>query len=238
MLAGVVFVVLFFVSAPYGRHRRSGWGLMIPSRVGWLFMEAPSAILFAILFGIGDAPKNIVLYLFLMMWEAHYIDRAFIYPLRIANGSSTMPVSVVLMAFVFNLGNSYINARYLFTFSGGYETGWLLDPRFIMGFALFWTGYGVNRWADRILIRLRREKPEAYQIPNGGLYRWISCPNYLGEILEWTGWALATWSLPGLSFAVWTIANLAPRAYANHRWYQQHFRDYPKGRKALVPGLW
>jgi hypothetical protein len=47
----------------------------------------------------------------------------------------------------------------------------------------------------------------------------VSCPNYLGEILEWIGWAIATWSLAGWVFAIWTMANLAPRAFTNH------FRD-------------
>ena len=61
---------------------------------------------------------------------------------------------------------------------------------------------------------------------------------HLGEIIIWTGWAIATWSLPGLAFALWTAANLIPRAQANHRWYQNHFPDYPAKRKTLFPGLW
>jgi 3-oxo-5-alpha-steroid 4-dehydrogenase 1 len=70
------------------------------------------------------------------------------------------------------------------------------------------------------------------------MYRFISCPNYLGEIMIWTGWAIATWSLAGLSFLVWTMANLIPRARAHHCWYKEQFPDYPPERKALVPGLW
>jgi steroid 5-alpha-reductase/3-oxo-5-alpha-steroid 4-dehydrogenase 1 len=54
-------------------------------------------------------------------------------------------------------------------------------------------------------------------------------------MLEWIGFALMTWCLPGLAFSVWTIANLAPRAWAHHRWYQDAFPDYPKERKALIP---
>ena len=49
---------------------------------------------------------------------------------------------------------------------------------------------------------------------------------------------MATWSLPGLAFAVWTVANLMPRARAHHKWYGNYFPDYPQERKALVPGLW
>ena len=71
-----------------------------------------------------------------------------------------------------------------------------------------------------------------------GVFKWISCPNYFGEILEWIGWALATWSLAGLSFAVWAIANLVPRARANHKWYLENFAEYPRSRKALIPKIW
>jgi protein-S-isoprenylcysteine O-methyltransferase Ste14 len=66
----------------------------------------------------------------------------------------------------------------------------------------------------------------------------VSSPNYLGEITIWLGWALATWSLPGLAFAFWTVANLLPRARANHTWYRQTFPDYPAERKALIPKVW
>ena len=66
-------------------------------------------------------------------------------------------------------------------------------------------------------------------MPRGGFFRWVSCPNYLGEMLQWSGFALATWSLPGLSFALWTVANLLPRAVAHHRWYRREFADYPEG---------
>jgi protein-S-isoprenylcysteine O-methyltransferase Ste14 len=103
---------------------------------------------------------------------------------------------------------------------------------------LFAVGYWINRQADRTLHNLRWPGESGYRIPRGGLYRWISCPNYLGEIVEWLGWAVATWSLPGLAFAVWAIANLAPRAWAHHRWYCNYFADYPSERKALVPGIW
>ena len=103
---------------------------------------------------------------------------------------------------------------------------------------MFVSGFIINRWADRKLRGLRKAGETAYQIPFGGLYQYISCPNYLGEIVEWCGWALATWSLAGLTFAIWTIANLAPRARSNHRWYREHFSAYPPERRALVPGVW
>ena len=49
-------------------------------------------------------------------------------------------------------------------------------------------------------------------VPHGPLFRLVSCPNYFGEIVDWSGFALATWSPGGLLFALWTAANLVPRA--------------------------
>ena len=237
-LALATLIDLMFVTAPYGRHKRRGWGPSISNRLGWVVMESPSAILFFLLFLLGGAPKNLTVFTFLLMWEAHYIHRAFIYPFQLADGKKSMPVVIMLMAIVFNCGNAYINGGYLFAFSGGYPISWLSQPRTVIGVIIFISGFVINRWSDRILRSLRTHPGDDYQIPYGGLFRWVSCPNYLGETIEWIGWAIATWSLPGLSFAIWTFANLAPRARAHHTWYQAQFQDYPSRRKALIPGIW
>jgi protein-S-isoprenylcysteine O-methyltransferase Ste14 len=237
-LAVIIFVALFFIVAPYGRHLKDRWGPKIGDRLGWVIMEAPSPVLFAIFFALGIQYISVTAVAFLVMWEAHYIHRAFIYPFSRRDGANNMAVAVIAMGFVFNLGNAYLNGRYVFTFSGGYANEWLMTPQFICGLALFLAGFIINRQADNVLRNLRKPGEAEYKIPYGGLYRWISCPNYLGEIITWTGWAVATWSLPGLAFAVWTAANLVPRARAHHIWYREHFADYPTERKALVPGVW
>ena len=149
-----------------------------------------------------------------------------------------MSLIVLIFGFIFNLTNGYINGRFLFTFSTNYQMSWLIDPRFISGMVILVSGFVINRQADTILMSLRRPGEDDYKIPCGSLYYWISCPNYFGEILIWTGWAIATWSLPGLAFAIWTIANLAPRARSNHRWYRNQFPEYPASRKALLPKIW
>ena len=239
IVAAGTFATLFFITAPYGRHIRQGWGPRLPNWLGWLLMESVSAIGMGMMFLIGDAPRTAITVIFLLMWEAHYIHRAFIYPFLLRDGRKKMPLIVALLAAVFNLGNAYLNGRYLFHFSHNrYGPSWLLEPRFLAGALLFVIGFAINRWADNTLRELRRPGETGYRIPQGGLYRYISCPNYFGEIVEWIGWALATWSLPGLAFAVWTIANLVPRAWSHHQWYHEQFRNYPLERKALIPGVW
>jgi 3-oxo-5-alpha-steroid 4-dehydrogenase 1 len=238
VLAAITVFFLFSVTAPYGRHARGGWGPTVDHRLGWIIMEAPAALVFAALFVLGETAHTPVSLVFLGMWEAHYVHRAFIYPLGLRAQGKRMPVAIAATALVFNTANGYLNGRYLFSLSDGYEAEWLGDLRFLAGLALFIVGYTINRQADHTLRNLRQPGERGYKIPHSGLYRWISCPNYLGEIATWIGWAIATWSPPGAAFALWTAANLVPRARAHHRWYREHFPDYPPERKALVPGLW
>jgi len=239
VLTGVaVFVVLFFVPAPYGRHQRHGWGPRIPSRVGWVVMEAPAVLVVTALFWLGPHNRGPVAWVLLAMWLAHYLYRAFVYPFLRRDRGRTVPLAIPAMAVLFNLINGYLQGRGVFGLRGGYATSWLWDPRFLLGVTLFITGFSVNHWADAVLRRLRRPGEHGYKIPTGGLYRYISCPNYFGEILEWLGWAVATWHPAGAVFALWTFANLAPRAVAHHRWYRATFDAYPPGRKALIPWVW
>lgn len=145
-----------------------------------------------------------------------------------------MPWIIALSAVCFNLVNGYF-LGYFFARFADYPPDWFSDARFLSGMFLFWLGLGINWQSDNILLHLRKPGTTAYAIPEGGLFRKVSCPNHFREILEWIGYTMRTWCLPVLAFAVWTIANLAPRALAHHRWYQATFPDYPKERKALIP---
>jgi len=238
ILAVVVFVALFFVAAPYGRYLRSGWGPTIGNKMGWVIMEAAAPLVFAACLMLGKNINTVTVLVFFGLWEVHYIHRAFIYPFGLRGSAKRMPLIVIGFALLFNTVNGYLNGRYIFTFSSGYTNEWLGDPRFAAGLVLFITGFIINRRADQTLRNLRKHGECGYKISYSELYRWISCPNYFGEIIIWIGWAVATWSLPGLAFATWTAANLVPRARSHHAWYREHFPDYPPERKALVPGLW
>ncbi len=232
-IAAGVFTSLFFVTAPYGRHKKQGWGIMISSRTAWTIMETPSPLLMLALFLLGKV--NIANLIFLLMWEAHYIHRAFIFPFRRRQSASSFPVLILAFGLIFNFVNAYINGRYIFHFAPEYDIRWLSDVRFIAGFLIFAAGMILNISSDSILIDLKKQNGNSYKIPQKGLFRLVSSPNYLGEIIEWSGWAIATWSLPGLAFALWTAANLVPRAMSNHQWYKKEFTDYPGSRKALIP---
>ncbi len=120
-------------------------------------------------------------------------------------------------------------------YSSPYPIKWLLDVRFICGVIFFLTGFIINVISDTILRKILSNNEKGYRIPSDFLFSFVSCPNYLGEIIEWLGWAILTWSIAGLSFFIWTIANLLPRALSHHKWYKKEFSNYPPKRQALIP---
>ncbi|CAE7254717.1 AP4M [Symbiodinium microadriaticum] len=141
----------------------------------------------------------------------------------------------MLMAMMFCAANGYIQCRSL--------TRFLVIPmswRTLAGIVLWATGLCINLDADHRLRNLRKPGETGYKVPRGGMFEYISGANFFGEIVEWTGYALAMgFALPGLTFALCTAANIGPRAIAHHHWYLQKFKDqYPKDRKALLPFIY
>ncbi len=239
--AGIIFVTLMFFTAPYGRHARPGWGLSLREKRGWQIMESPAVLVIAACLLVGwdrGLLPSAISVLFLLMWEVHYIYRTVIFTSLMREGKRQFPVLLVLFAIIFNVLNGFVNGYHLFLDHAAYDLSWLLDPRFIIGTAIFLFGFLTHVSSDRLLRGLRAPGETGYSIPYGGMFRYVSSPNYLGEIAEWLGWAILTWSFAGLAFAVFTFANLFPRALANHRWYREQFDgDYPEDRKAIIPFL-
>ncbi len=233
--APVVFTLLFFFTAPYGRYFRAGWGPSLTARAGWMVMEAPALLVIGIIVLSSGQPLGPLTLLLLGLWEIHYLYRTCLFPLLMRGSSKRFPLVLVAFAFIFNSLNGYANGMFLAGTGPRDGGGFLSSLRVCVGVALFAAGFLTHLWADRDLRRLRKPGEVGYAIPRGGLWEYVSNPNYFGEITQWCGWALATWSLPGLGFAVFTIANLVPRAWANRRWYIETFTDYPRERKSVIP---
>ena len=231
--AGVVFLLLFYISAPYGKFRREGWGPSIRSKWAWMIMESPSPVLMTY-FYLNSDQKNLPAFIFILLWLTHYIHRAFIYPFTQSGSNKSYPVLLVFMAFIFNCLNGFVNGYGVFHLNS-YEFLWLLSWQFISGGVIFISGFVINKAADEKLRKFRKMGPEEYVLPRGWLFNYISSPHYFGEIIEWCGWGIMTWSVPGLVFFIFTFSNLFPRGVASHKWYKAKFPGYPVNRKAVIP---
>lgn len=233
-LGVVTFISLLVLTAPYGRHARPGWGPTVSARTGWLIMESPAVFAFLAFYAVGTHRAETVPLVLLALWQLHYVNRTLIYPFRLRSAGRPMPLSIAAMGASFNVLNAWLNATQISEL-GSYPAAWLADPRFLAGAALFLIGFTLNVRADNVLLALRAPGQTGYRVPHGALHDHVAAPNYFGELLEWGGFALATWSLAGLAFFVYTAANLVPRALSNLRWYRAQFPDYPRTRKAIIP---
>lgn len=241
VLACIVFMALQKITPAYGLTYDKKWGPSIDNRVGWVLMEAPVFFAMLALWLFSPRRGEPALIVMTSLFLLHYFQRSFIFPLLI-KGKSKMPLSIILSGITFNLLNAYMIGGWFFylTPAPQYPVSWLYSPLFIVGTIIFFAGMAINIHSDSIIRRLRKPGDTGHYIPRGGFFRYVTSANYLGELTEWIGFAILTWSLPGLVFAVWTFANLAPRARATHRKYLSLFGDEYKslGRHYILPFIY
>ncbi len=224
--AAIVFFALYFIDAGYGMMYTKRWGPAIDNRLGWVIMESPVFFAMCLLWWCSDRRADTVPLIFFILFQLHYFQRSFIFPLLI-KGKSKMPLAIILSGITFNLLNALMQGGWIFYVSpaGTYTPDWLYSPQFIAGIIIFFSGIAINLNSDNIIRHLRRPGDTKHYIPRGGMFRYVSSANYFGEFLEWVGFAVLTWSAAGAVFAIWTFANLAPRAARIHRRYSQEFGE-------------
>jgi 3-oxo-5-alpha-steroid 4-dehydrogenase 1 len=242
---GLVIIGGFFVKAPYGRFASENFGFSLSPRMGWFLMELPATLSFLFFYFQGEHKFEAVPLFFLAIWLIHYGNRGFIFPLlmRVAKGQKgSFSISIVAAGWFVTAFHGYLNAVFISHLSEHLNNDWFSDPRFIIGMAIYAFGYLMNLHSDHI-IRTLRTKAEVesgekvYRIPQGGLFKYVTCPSYFTELISFLGFAIATWSLGALFVLGISAANLIPRAFQTHQWYKEKFPEYPKDRKVLIPGL-
>ena len=210
--------------------------LMVPTRLAYVVCQfVPGTLVFTVGYFIaGEArlePANLFMYsLFLL----HYAYRCLARPLYARYSCPKIPLWVpVYWTAVYTLYH-YTNAEFIG--SALYCRGYAYDPRFLLGLALFCAGFLLHCVSDSWLVSFRPSRRDTLHVaPEGCAFFLVSCPNYLGECIEWLGWAVMTWSLAGVVWLLFVMASLVPRARHYHKWYQNQFPDYPTIRTALVP---
>lgn len=241
-IALVVFVALYFVKAGYGIFRTPQWGPSISNRLAWIWMEAPVFVVMFVLWAQSDTGFALPQYLFFMLFQLHYLQRSFIFPFLL-KGKSRMPLSIMAMGIVFNVLNGVMQAGGLFYFPTpslqGADASYLAQPHAWIGIAVFFTGMFINLHSDHVIRHLRAPGDTRHYLPARGLYRYVTSANYLGELIEWTGFALLTAQPCAWVFVWWTAANLVPRAAAIHRHYIEEFGSEAVGnRKRIIPFIY
>ncbi len=225
-VAVVVFISLYFVNAGYGKFYNPKWGVSLDNHLGWFLMEVPVFLVMLLLWLLSERKGDLVRLVFLLLFELHYFHRSFIFP-RQLRGHSRMPLTIILMGALFNTLNALMQGGWIFFISPQdyYPANWLTCLPFLAGTGLFLVGMYINIQSDSIIRNLRKPGDTAHYLPKGGMFRYVTSANYFGEFMEWVGFAILTWSWAGAVFALWTFANLAPRAARIYDLYSQEFPE-------------
>ena len=240
-MAVVVFVSLYFVTAGYGQFRTRQWGWSINNKIAWTLMEAPVFFVMLIIW-INSALQWALPQLVLFgLFQLHYFQRSFVFP-WLMTGKSRMPVAIMLMGITFNVINGVMQGGGLYWFPNpdfAEGASYLLRWNAIAGIVLFLAGLGINWHSDHVIRNLRKPGDTRHYLPQRGMYRYVTSANYLGELMEWTGFALAAATPVAWLFPIWTAANLVPRAHAIHKKYRMEFGDEAVGqRKRVIPFIY
>lgn len=241
IVAVFVFVALFFVEAGYGYLFNPKFGFPVPNKVGWVIMECPVFFAMAALWAMSDYAMEAAPLVLFLIFELHYFQRSFIFPM-LMRGNSKMPVGIVAMGALFNTLNAVMQGGWIFYYAPqmGYYDGWMSKPYIYIGIAVFLFGFITNLHSDYVIRHLRKPGDTKHYIPKGGMFKYVSSANYFGEFMEWVGFAIASWSWAGVVFAMWTFANLGPRSASLYKRYEREFGEEFTSlkRKRIIPFIW
>lgn len=249
-LAVVVFVALYFVEAGYGMMISPKWGKAINNKIAWFLMEFPIFLAMLILWYFSPHRMEATSIVFLLIFETHYFQRSLIFPWLMKGKKSQMSLVVMFMGIAFNVLNAMMQGYWLF-----YEAynvnppalfvqagaKWFYSWQFILGLVIFIVGFIINLRSDYIIRHLRKDDNDTkHYLPKGGMFEYVTSANYFGELTEWLGFAILTWSVSGLVFFIWTFANLVPRANSIYKRYRQEFAEEMEGKslKRVIPFIY
>ncbi|MEG2613273.1 MAG: 3-oxo-5-alpha-steroid 4-dehydrogenase [Alistipes sp.] len=240
LIALCVFVALYFVEAGYGYLFNPKYGRPIPNKIGWIVMEAPVFVAMTTLWLLSERTWQSVPLILFLLFQSHYLYRAFIFPLRL-RGASKMPAGIVAMGAIFNTLNALMQGGWIFFIApANYYASWFTKPYLYIGIVIFYLGMYINRRSDHIIRDLRHAGDTRHYIPRGGMILYESSANYFGDMTQWIGFAIASWSWAGVVFVWWTFANLAPRSASLYKRYEGEFgKEFTAlRRKKIIPFIY
>mgnify|MGYP002700234523 CR=1 FL=1 len=144
MLGVQIAACLCFINGAYGRQNPGTLGPRIHARLGCLLMESPEVLIPAGFFVWMRGWESPVMLAFFLIWQSHYVYRAWTYPLHLAKASSPMPVLLMLMGLAFNLVNGSLHGAWLFVHPLISVSEWLGGWQSIAGAVLFAVGMALN----------------------------------------------------------------------------------------------
>jgi len=183
-----------------------------------------------------ETPLNINQKVAFMLWMTHYTKRLLETIFVHEFGTLTMPV--------FNL---FKNCLYYWSFAAavGFNVNLpnaqdLPSWHLYLGFPWFCTFMLLNFMCHMRLKYMRPKGTNDFVIPHGGLFEYITCPNYFCEIMTWFGFNILTGFTPaGVAFnIVGTLQMLQWARQRRDKFIKLFGSKWPKNRYVLFPFIY
>ena len=239
MTLGMLILTLSPIKAPYGKFQDSlekngiNWNLKVDGRLAFVIFEFPNIFIpIYLIWFYWSAHIDFYSKTATFLFYIHYVHRTFIFPLLRMKKASPSSLVPIIFGIKFTVLNSYLITKYNVFYSPELQNPVL----FISGILLFLVGFIMNIHSDHILLNLRKPGETCYKIPDRGMFRYVTSANYLGEILEWTGYSIAFCSPATLLFVFTSCCNLVPRAMSTYDWYVKKFGPEKfENKKCILP---
>ncbi|EAX97794.1 3-oxo-5-alpha-steroid 4-dehydrogenase family protein [Trichomonas vaginalis G3] len=233
IIAGIMMIYFAFFSMPYGKNYTRGRAYLkveVKDRIAFLLANIPGPIIYILL--TVSWPRGEIFQIPSLLYIGFYIHRAIIYPFFRRPQSKPWPLESLIYFSVSNFIEGSILARIHVFETKPYPI--IVQILFAIVFIALAV---VTAYYDYQICQLRTHGDSGYRIPQGTLFKYISGPNYLFELLTWTFYMLfVSFNLEGVSFGLWLLVNITGRAEASHSWYNSFFKTkYPQDRTAYIP---
>lgn len=137
----------------------------------------------------GSQHGNWTNWVFAGLFIAHAIQRGFIHPFLMIYKEKSVPIGICLGGFLPNLFYHSLIADFLA--NAVFPHNHLFTPLVNLGLVFYVGGFYINRMADWKQRQLKRKHGHnTYIYPTGWLFNFIACPNYFGELVQWTGFTV------------------------------------------------
>lgn len=200
----------------------------IKSKIGMIIIYFPSLFLFLIYILNSNIYFNKV-NIYYILNVLHYLKRL-IEVIFVHKYSGSIDFMTIFSISFMYFTNSILSSYLINMVPNYYYNKNMIN----IGIVLFFIGEYINGYHHYLLSKLRINNEKTYIKPIYGLFKYIYCPHYLGEIIARIGCCLFSQNLLCMIFETLTFVYLFTRANNTLIWYEDKF-EKNKNIKRIIP---
>lgn len=226
-----------WLSLGYSKFARRNQRYSVRSQLGMFAIYFPAAVIYPSIHVLGDGAATtwhlVAMALIVVHFGKRCLEVLFVHRYSgVMNGWTVITICLLYSAVSWLLGEIATREVPAELVASAH-----LDRLLPVGLAVWLIGTGINLYHHVLLARLRKPGDKTYRVPSGGLFRFVACPHYLGEIIAWWGYALIFQHAAAVAVTATMTAYLMGRSHNTRKWYRSHVEGVPSSWRRLVPSV-